>query len=101
MTEWVAVWLFRCHSVAMRIAMDRTGRVVIPRAVRAQAQLRPGAPLDIRVRDGVVELEPVPSPMRLVKRGRWTIAVPEKAGPRLAQEDVDAVLDDLRSRRRG
>jgi AbrB family looped-hinge helix DNA binding protein len=84
----------------MRVAMDKAGRVVIPRSVRDRAHLRPGAPLDIRVRDGVVELEPAPSAARLEKRGKWTVAVPGKA-TRLTQEQVDAVMDEIRYGGRG
>jgi len=85
----------------MKVAMDRTGRIVIPRIVRERAQLRPGAALDIRVRNGVIELEPLPSPVRLEKRGRWTVAVPEKSVGRLTREQVDAVLEEVRSGGRG
>jgi AbrB family looped-hinge helix DNA binding protein len=81
----------------MRIAMDKAGRVVIPREVRERAHLRPGDPLEVRVRGGVVEIEPASVPMKLEKRGRWTVVVPLKKVPKLTQEEVDAVLDDIRS----
>lgn len=80
--------------------MDRAGRIVIPRSVRDRAHLRPGVPLDIRVRDGVVELEPALSPARLEKRGRWTVAVQDESA-RLRQDQVDAVIDEIRSGGRG
>lgn len=84
----------------MQVAMDKAGRIVIPRSVRDRAHLRPGAPLEIRVRDGVVELEPAPAPARLEKRGRWTVAVQDESA-RLTQGQVDAVIDEIRSGGRG
>lgn len=74
---------------------------MIPRIIRERAQLRPGAALEIRVRNGVIELEPEAAPVRLEKRGRWTVAVPERPGPRLTQEEVDAALEEVRSGGRG
>lgn len=85
----------------MKIAMDRTGRVVIPRIVRERAQLRPGVPLEIRVRNGVVEIEPASSAVTLEQRGRWTVAVSSVEDATLTQEDVDAVLEEVRSGGRG
>ncbi len=85
----------------MKVSMDRTGRIVIPRAVRDLAQLRAGVPLEIRVHNGVVELEPAPSAARLVKKGRWSVAVPARAGKALTLDDVNAVVDTLRGGSRG
>ncbi|MPZ16193.1 MAG: antitoxin, partial [Chloroflexi bacterium] len=49
----------------MKATIDSAGRLVIPSSVRRQAGLRPGMPLDLRYRDGVIEVEPAPLPVRL------------------------------------
>ena len=38
----------------MRATMDSAGRLVIPKEVRQQAQITPGMPLEVRLRDGLV-----------------------------------------------
>jgi AbrB family looped-hinge helix DNA binding protein len=69
--------------------MDSAGRLVIPSEVRRAAGLRPGMPLDVVYRDGHVEIEPTPLPMRLERQGRWTVAVPEETLPPLTVETVE------------
>lgn len=61
----------------MKTSMDSAGRVVIPSAIRRQAGLRTRAPLDVRCRDGVIEIEAQSLPVKLVREGRLTVAVPE------------------------
>jgi AbrB family looped-hinge helix DNA binding protein len=56
--------------------MDSAGRLVIPREIRREAGLEPNTPLDVRWRDGVIEIEPQPLAVKLEKRGRLTVAVP-------------------------
>ncbi len=81
--------------------MDKAGRIVIPRDVRVKAALKPGAPLDIRVNNGVVELEPASATLKKVKKGRWTVLEPVDTGVgTLSQAQVDEVLEELRSGRR-
>lgn len=40
--------------------MDSAGRLVLPKAIREQAGLRPGQPLEVRCDDGRVELRAAP-----------------------------------------
>lgn len=42
----------------MTVTMDSAGRLVIPREVRRKAGMQPGVPLQIRCREGVIEIEP-------------------------------------------
>ncbi len=44
----------------MTVIMDAAGRLVIPREIRREAGLEPGMPLDVRCREGVIEIEPQP-----------------------------------------
>ena len=79
--------------------MDRAGRLVLPRAIRERAQLTPGAPLEVRVVDGRVEIEPAYAEVRIEKKGGLWVATPTEPGPVLTQEQVDATLDAIRTRR--
>ncbi len=42
----------------MKTTIDAAGRLVIPKKIREEAGLKPGTALDVRVRDGVIEIEP-------------------------------------------
>ena len=83
----------------MITTMDAAGRLVLPKAVRDRAQLAPGVPIEVRVVDGHVELEPAPAAVSIVKRGTLRIAEPADAVPALTQTLVDATLDQLRQPR--
>jgi AbrB family looped-hinge helix DNA binding protein len=60
----------------MVTTMDSAGRLVIPREIRREAGLEPDTPLDVRWRDGVIEIEPQPLAVKLEKRGRLIVAMP-------------------------
>lgn len=71
----------------MKSAIDAAGRVVIPKAIRDRLGLRAGRPIEIRERDGHIEIEPAATPMALVRRGRSVAAKPS--------EDLPALTDDI------
>lgn len=73
----------------MVTTMDSAGRLVIPREIRREAGLEPDTPLDVRWRDGVIEIEPQPLEVKLVKRGRLLVAVPRAKVPALTAEVVE------------
>jgi AbrB family looped-hinge helix DNA binding protein len=83
---------------AMITTIDRAGRVVIPKRIREEAGLTPGSRLVVRQRDGRVEMEPEPVPVRMERRGRLLVAVPEGDGPRLTAEQVRTTLEKIRRR---
>jgi AbrB family looped-hinge helix DNA binding protein len=64
----------RIHG--MTITMDAAGRIVIPSEIRREAGLQPDTPLDVRWRDGVIEIEPQPLPVTLERRGGLLVARP-------------------------
>jgi AbrB family looped-hinge helix DNA binding protein len=80
----------------MRTTIDGAGRVVVPKALRDQLGLDGGTPLEIRVRDGRLEIEAVATPMRLVRRGRGLVATTDEPLPVLDAEAVRSVTDSLR-----
>lgn len=85
----------------MKTTIDHAGRLVIPKEIRREARLVPGAPLEVRWRDGRIEIEPAPAPVRLERRGRLLVAVPRKKLPKLKAETVEQtrarLLDDRAS----
>lgn len=58
--------------------------------------LVPGMPLEIRIRDGVLEVEPVSTAMRLERRGAGLVAVTDEPLPPIDADDVRAVLESMR-----
>jgi AbrB family looped-hinge helix DNA binding protein len=83
----------------MKTTIDAAGRLVIPKALRRQAGLEPGMRLEVRCRDGRIEIEPEPVPIKLVRKGRWLVAVPERDVGVLTTEMVERTLDELREER--
>lgn len=53
------------------------------------AKLAPGALLEVRWRDGRIEIEPVAAPVRLRRRGRLLVAEPKHAMPVLTEAEVE------------
>jgi AbrB family looped-hinge helix DNA binding protein len=73
----------------MDTTIDSAGRLVIPKEIRQRAGLTPGMPVDVRWRDGIIEIEPVSLPVTLEKRGRFLVAVRKQAAPPLTVDMVE------------
>lgn len=84
----------------MMTTIDNAGRIVIPKALRDQAGLIPGTEIEIQVRNGHLEIEPV-AVMTVEKRGRFFVAVAPPGSPPVAADAVDEFLNDLREGRAG
>ena len=82
------------HS--MKATIDAAGRIVVPKALRQALQLQPGQVLELRVRDGLLEIEVAPTPMRLKKKGKGVVAVPDSELPVLTAAQVRETLERLR-----
>ena len=80
----------------MKVAVDHAGRLVIPKALRQALGLKPGQLLEIRAGDGRIEIEIAATPVRLKKRGKGLVAVPEAALPALTAEQVRETLERIR-----
>jgi AbrB family looped-hinge helix DNA binding protein len=80
----------------MRTSIDTAGRVVIPKELRERLGLRRGRALEIRERDGRIEIEPASTAMTLVRRGGGVVAVPHERLPPL----TDALVRDTLERTR-
>ena len=89
----------RGNLSAMKTTIDPAGRLVIPKQIRQEAGLRPGMPLDVRWRAGRIEIEPAPLPVKLVRKGRLLVAVPDKDVTQLSADTVERTRQALRRER--
>jgi len=78
--------------------MDAAGRLVIPREIRREAGLEPGVPLEVRWREGVVEIEPLPLAVTLRREGRLLVASPSDAVGTLGTRTVERARARIRGR---
>jgi len=85
----------------MKTTIDAAGRVVIPKEVRREADLRAGMRLEVRWRDNRIEIEPEPLAVQLVRKGRLTVAVAADTVPPLRGETVESTRRKLRRERGG
>ncbi len=80
----------------MKSTIDAAGRIVVPKALRLALGLKPGQPLDIRAGDGRLEIEIATTPMKLQKRGKGAVAVPDRQLPVLTADQVRETLERVR-----
>ena len=80
----------------MKTTIDSAGRLVIPKELRRQAGLKPGMPLDVRLRDGLIEIEPTALAVKLERRGRLLVAVPQERVPPLTEGIVEETRRKIR-----
>jgi AbrB family looped-hinge helix DNA binding protein len=89
-----------CHFYGilstMKTTIDAAGRIVVPKAIRQSLGLKPGQVLDIRAGEGRLEMEIAATPMRLKKRGKGQVAVPDAELPPLTAEQVRDTLERVR-----
>lgn len=86
---------------SMKAMIDDAGRLILPPEIRKAAGLTPGGEVRIRVNDGVIELEPVGVPRRLVQKGHVTAIVADVPVPPVTVEMVNDVLEAMRWEREG
>ena len=80
-------------------SIDRAGRIVVPKALREQAGLVPGARLSIHLRGGHLELAPEPRAVELERRGSLLVAVPAEDATSLSTGQVRDTLEQIRQRK--
>lgn len=83
----------------MRTTIDSAGRLVIPKSLRDAAGLKPDVPLEIRLRDGRVEIEPARVEMRIEMRRGVAVAVPTAPVPAVTAEEVETVRRSIHEER--
>lgn len=79
----------------MKTTIDSAGRLVIPKEIRREANLKPGDELEVQCREGRIEIEPAPLSIRMTRKGPLLVAVPDQDVPRLSPETVRATRRSL------
>jgi AbrB family looped-hinge helix DNA binding protein len=79
----------------MRTTIDDSGRLLIPEAVRQQAGLQPGIPLDVSWRDGHIEIAPASAAVNLERRGRFLVAVADAVPEPLTVESIEDLRQSI------
>ncbi len=85
----------------MATTLDSGGRIVIPKAVRDAANIRPGTPLQVRWTNGRIEIAPSPVEIEIVERDGVAVAKSVEPVPVMAADIVEDVRDDLLHERSG
>ena len=80
----------------MRTTIDSAGRLVIPKEIRQQAGITAGMALEVRLHEGCIEIEPALLQVRLERRGRFVVAVPQDTVPQLTTGIVEETRGNLR-----
>lgn len=81
----------------MRTTIDRLGRLVIPKSIRDELGLAGGGEVDLTLRNGRVELEPVLPGMKLVERDGFLAAeLDTDEQPPMQAAEVRDLLDSAR-----
>jgi bifunctional DNA-binding transcriptional regulator/antitoxin component of YhaV-PrlF toxin-antitoxin module len=80
----------------MKIAMDSVGRLVVPKALRAELGIAGPTELEIVARDGVIELAVADVPARVEDRAGDPVIVTDGPMNPLTVEGVRAAIDRVR-----
>lgn len=80
----------------MKTTIDSAGRIVVPKALRDELGLSGGQDLEVLARDGRLEIEVVPTEMRLERRGKALVAIPDHELPPLTNDIVRDTLERVR-----
>lgn len=83
----------------MGSTIDGAGRLVIPKALRERAGLTPGTSVDIRFREGAIEITPVHSEAGWETRHGIRFPIPPADAPELSADDIRGAIEAGRSER--
>jgi AbrB family looped-hinge helix DNA binding protein len=85
------------YFLAMRVSIDRAGRIVIPKPLRDELGFSPEVPLEAEVVDGRLELSTPHEPAKLVT-GPYGSSFAATGIP-ITDKDVRRTLEEVRERR--
>jgi AbrB family looped-hinge helix DNA binding protein len=80
----------------MRVAIDRVGRIVIPKSMRDELGIDGPSELELTAVDGKLELTVPYIKAHLEERDGWTVIVPDEPVPPLTAEIVRETLERVR-----
>jgi AbrB family looped-hinge helix DNA binding protein len=87
----------RWYLGAMRVSIDRAGRVVVPKPLREQLGLSPDTPLEIEAVDGHLELHTHHEQPQVIEGPNGPVIA--ATGTTVSDEDVRTALEATRERR--
>ncbi len=93
--KWHRLW----YGGAMRVSIDKAGRVVIPKRVRDELGLLPGQDLELNTRSDGIHISVPPLRVRIIGEGRDSRLVADDQVPHLSDETIRATLEAVRDRR--
>ena len=71
--------------------------MVIPKAIRQAAGIKPGSPLSIEYRDGKIEIAPKAAKVRLIRKGSVLVAS-IRGAPKMSVKEVNEWIRKSRDR---
>ncbi len=80
----------------MRITIDAVGRLVVPKALRAEVGITGPTELEVIARDGVIELTVADVPARIEDRNGSPVIVTDVPMKPLTVEDVRSAIARVR-----
>ncbi len=80
----------------MRTTIDKAGRIVVPKAMRDELGLNGGTAVEIALVDGRIEIDLIPTVVRLERRDGRLVAVADREMPPLTAEMVRETLERIR-----
>ncbi|TAN21268.1 MAG: AbrB/MazE/SpoVT family DNA-binding domain-containing protein [Acidobacteria bacterium] len=83
----------------MTTTIDAAGRIVIPKAIREEAEFGPGTEIEVEVDDGRVVLSPRVAHWHTEVRDGVTVMVPDRPVPPLTADIVNRTLARIRNER--
>ncbi len=81
------------------VSVDAAGRLLLPKVIRDKAGLIPGVPFEVTASEGRIEMKPAMSGVRILRKGRLTVAGAEDDLPLLSEQEVLALREELRNSR--
>ena len=79
---------------SMKTSIDSAGRLVLPKAIRDEANLQPGDPLEVTFRDGRIEIEPAPGEGRSSTRPQSSLWEKTRRGDSSTRRRAGASPED-------
>ena len=83
----------------MKTTIDHGGRVVIPKALREKAGLKPGSEVLIRCEEGTIEIRAPRQKGRLVRENGFLVWEPPPGTPVWTSEEIQRARQEIREER--